>query len=115
MIVEYAYLLLSALKLYRGRERFVRLAEQKRDAQRAAEIARRDRYASWSCPDCGRKFGPTVQYVNYAADHIVASSRGQFTRHVIITCKYCRLLNVYDPTGAALFERGERAGDRLAL
>jgi hypothetical protein len=114
MIVDYVYLIISTLKLYRVRAKFVRKARQEQAERRAEADARRNLYAAWRCPDCRRPLGPKVCYVNYAADNIIVTHRGPFTRHVLITCDHCLLLNVFDPTGTPLFEPGELVEDRVA-
>jgi hypothetical protein len=105
MLVDFAYAVLFALK---------HCVAKLQRAQIATQEARRDRYAVWSCPDCGQTFGRDVLYVNYAADHVVPSARGPFMVHVIITCQDCGLFNVFDATGDPLYQCGELTEERRA-
>ncbi len=66
-----------------------------------------ERYSHWTCPTCRQAFGGDVFFVNYDRDHQLEIQGRVFTRHVVIHCPHCRLLNVFDPNGNAMTERGE--------
>jgi predicted RNA-binding Zn-ribbon protein involved in translation (DUF1610 family) len=73
--------------------------------RQAAEI---ERFAQWSCPNCGEQFGKTSTIVQYAgaAEPVVDLEGQPFVPAVVICCSDCRFLNAFDASGRACYGRG---------